>query len=76
MLSESRLLLTGVVGAGVAAVCCFTPVLVVLFGVLGLSHLVGVLDYVLMPAFLLFVGLIVYALIRKSRVAAERAESR
>ncbi|HEX6111971.1 MAG TPA: mercury resistance system transport protein MerF [Geminicoccaceae bacterium] len=76
MLFESRLLRTGVVGAAVAAVCCFTPVLVVLFGVLGLSHLVGVLDYVLMPAFLLCVGLIVYALIRKSRVAAERAESR
>jgi mercuric ion transport protein len=61
---------------GVAAICCFTPALVVLLGVLGLSQLAGVLDYVLLPALLIFVGLIIFALIRKSRAAAERAESR
>ena len=56
--------------------CCFTPALVVLFGVFGLSHLTGVLDLVLLPVLLMFVALIVYALIRKSRAAAERAEFR
>ena len=75
-MSENRLLKVGAVGAAVAAVCCFTPALVVLFGVLGLSHLIGVLDYVLLPALLIFGGLIVYALVRKSRAAAERAELR
>lgn len=75
-MSENKLLKVGAVGAAVAAICCFTPALVVLFAVLGLSHLVGVLDYVLLPALLIFVALIVYALIRKSRAAAERAESR
>ena len=75
-MSESKLLKVGAIGAAVAAICCFTPILVVLFGVLGLSHLVGVLDYVLLPALLVFVGLIVYALVRKSRAAAERAELR
>ena len=74
--SEGRLLKVGVIGATVAAICCFTPALVVLLGVLGLSQLAGVLDYVLLPALLIFVGLIIFALIRKSRAAAERAESR
>ena len=74
--SEGKLLKVGSIGAAIAAICCFTPVLVVLFGVLGLSHLVGVLDYVLLPALLIFVGVIVYALVRKSRAAAERAQSR
>jgi hypothetical protein len=36
----------------------------------------GVLDYLLLPALLIFMGLIIFALIRKSRAAAERAESR
>lgn len=75
-MTERKLLRVGAIGATVAAICCFTPALVVLFGVLGLSHLVGVLDYVLLPALLIFVGLIVYALVRKSRAAAERVESR
>ena len=75
-MSENRLLKVSVIGAAVAAVCCFTPVLVVLFGVLGLAHLTGVLDLVLLPALLIFVALIIYALVRKSRAAAERAESR
>ena len=74
--SEGRLLKVGVIGAAIAAICCFTPVLVVLLGVLGLAHLTGVLDYVLLPALLIFVGLIIFALIRKSRAVAERAESR
>jgi mercuric ion transport protein len=73
-LSENRLLKIGVIGAAVAGVCCFTPALVVLFGVLGLSHLIGVLDLVLLPVLLMFVALIVYTLVRKSRAAAERAE--
>jgi mercuric ion transport protein len=74
--SDGKILKVGLIGAVVAAICCFTPALVVLLGVLGLSHLAGLLDYVLLPALLVFVGLIVYALIRKSRAAAQRAESR
>ena len=72
---EGKLLPAGVIGAVIAAICCFTPALAVLLAALGLSHLAGVLDYVLLPALLVFVGLIIYALIRKSRAAAERAES-
>lgn len=74
--SEGKLLKVGAIGAAITVICCFTPALVVLLGVLGLSHLAGVLDYVLLPALLVFVGLIIYALIRKSRAAAERAAPR
>lgn len=62
-----KLLLTGVVGSVVAALCCFTPVLVVLLGAVGLSALLGVLDLVLLPALGVFVALTLYALWRRDR---------
>jgi mercuric ion transport protein len=62
---NDKLLLTGVVGTVVAALCCFTPILVVLLGAVGLSTLLGVLDYVLIPALIFFLGLTIYALWRR-----------
>ena len=59
-MSEGRLLKVGGIGAAIAAICCFTPALLVLLGALGLSHLVGLLDDVLLPALLIFVGLTIY----------------
>lgn len=56
-----RLLRVGLVGAVVTAVCCFTPVLVVLLSVVGLSSLTGYLDVVLLPALAAFLGLMGYA---------------
>jgi len=56
-----RLLRVGIVGAAIAALCCFTPVLVVLLGALGLATLSGYLDYVLFPALAFFIGLTIYA---------------
>ena len=50
------------IGTAVAAVCCFTPVLVVLLAAVGLSAAVGVLDYVLFPALAIFICITVYAL--------------
>ena len=49
-MDKRNLMATGIIGAAVAAVCCFTPALVILLGVVGLSGLVGYLDYVLLPA--------------------------
>jgi len=57
----------GIVGTVVAALCCFTPVLVVLFGVVGLATVVGYLDYVLFPALGFFILLTIYALWRRDR---------
>lgn len=65
--SERRLLITGIVGTIIVALCCFTPVLAVLFGLVGLSALLGWLDIVLLPALAFFIGLTIYALWRRQR---------
>ncbi len=67
MAREKPLLLVGVIGTIFAALCCFTPVLIVLIGAVGLSAFVGYLDYVLLPALLFFVLLTLYALWRRQR---------
>jgi mercuric ion transport protein len=64
-MTDKGILKVGVIGAAVAALCCFTPVLVVLLGVVGLSAAVGWLDYVLIPTLLFFLGLTAYALWRR-----------
>ncbi len=66
----NTLLKTGIIGTVVAALCCFTPVLVVLFGAVGLSAWVGYLDVVLFPALGIFLAITVYALIRRKRSEA------
>lgn len=48
------LLKIGLIGAVVTAVCCFTPVLVILFGAMGLSAAIGYLDFALFPALAIF----------------------
>lgn len=66
MMSD-RLLRTGIVDSVVAAICCVTPVLVLLLGAVGLSALVGWLDYVLLPALAGFLAITGYALWRRRR---------
>ena len=65
--SDRRLLTTGIIGTAIVALCCFTPVLVVLFGFVGLSAVLGWLDYVLFPALAFFIGLTIYAVWRRQR---------
>lgn len=61
------LLKTGIIGTVVAALCCFTPILVFVLGVLGLASVVGYLDYVLLPLLGVFICITVYALIERFR---------
>ncbi len=65
--TNKKLLTTGVIGTVVTAVCCFTPVLVILFGAIGLSAWLGWIDYVLFPALGIFVLLTIYAVYQRSR---------
>jgi mercuric ion transport protein len=58
--SGNRIIMTGVIGSVIAAVCCFTPALVFLLSALGLASLIGYLDYVLLPAIVICFGLIAY----------------
>jgi heme O synthase-like polyprenyltransferase len=62
----------GVFGTLAVALCCVTPVLAILLGVVGLSALTGDLDVVLLPALALFIGLTIYAAWRKRRADACR----
>ena len=66
-MDNRNLLGTGIAGTAIAAVCCFTPALVILLGGLGLSAWLAWLDFVLLPALVLFAGLTVYAVIRMRR---------
>ena len=56
-----KLLTTGIVGTAIAALCCFTPALVILLGAVGLSAMLAWLDYVLLPLLVICIGLVVYA---------------
>ncbi|RMH50619.1 MAG: mercury resistance system transport protein MerF [Zetaproteobacteria bacterium] len=61
----ATLLKIGLVGAGVSAVCCFTPLLVVLFSALGLAAWSTHLDVVLQPSLLFFILLTIYGVYRQ-----------
>ncbi len=64
--SSNALLKVGIIGTIIVALCCFTPILLILFGAIGLAAVVGYLDLVLFPALGIFILLTIYALWRKS----------
>jgi len=66
-MNHRTILQTGLIGSVLVAICCFTPALVLLLGVLGLSAWVGWLDHVLLPALLGFLGLIAYGVYLRQR---------
>ena len=67
-MADKNLLKTGLIGSAVMAVCCFTPVLVLTMGAVGLSGLLGWwLDLLLLPALALFVLMAGYGFYRLRR---------
>ncbi len=66
-MKQANLLKLGLIGTVIAALCCFTPILVILLGAVGLSAVIGYLDYVLLPALAFFVALTAYALWRRQQ---------
>ena len=66
MTKDKKLLGTGSVGAAIAAICCFTPALVVVLGFAGLAAFVGWLDYGLFPILFASMGVVAYALYLRS----------
>ena len=66
-MDDKSVLRLGIAGALVAAVCCFTPLLVALLATVGLSALTGWLDFVLLPALAIFAALTAYGGVRVSR---------
>ena len=70
MKDPKTLVRASIFGTIVLALCCFTPILVVLLGVVGMSALTGYVDYVLLPALAVFIGLTIYAIRRKRQADA------
>nr|WP_300301172.1 mercury resistance system transport protein MerF [Ferrovibrio sp.] len=64
------ILKTGIIGSVIAAICCATPVLGLALGALGLSAWLGWIDYVLIPALVLFLVITAYGFWRRERAAA------
>ena len=56
---------TGAIGAVLAAICCTTPLLVVVFGTVGLTAWLAKADYVLIPALILCLALVAFGLYRR-----------
>lgn len=75
MKNPTTLLRVSLIGTVIVALCCFTPILVILLGALGLSAITGYLDFVLLPALAIFLGLTVYALWRKKQYDAHSGAS-
>jgi mercuric ion transport protein len=63
---DKLLLRFGIISTTIVAFCCFTPILVILLGAVGLASLTGYLDIVLLPALAFFVVLTIYALYKKN----------
>lgn len=61
------------VGTGIVALCCFTPLLVILLAAVGLAVFTPYLDYVLFPALGIFIVLSAVSF-RKWRKACRRRE--
>lgn len=62
-----KLIAVGFAGSVIAALCCFTPLLVIVLGAAGLSGVLVWTDYVLLPALAFFVALTGYAVWRRLR---------
>ena len=65
-MADRKLLGVGVIGTAIAAICCFTPVLVVLLGAIGLAAWLSWIDYPLFAALFGFIALTVFALMRRT----------
>ncbi len=60
-MNDRKMLRVGLGGAVFSLICCFTPLLVILLTGVGLSAMVGWLDYVLFPLLFASLGLVAYA---------------
>jgi mercuric ion transport protein len=64
-MNDRKLLGIGIGGAALTALCCFTPLPVLVLGALGLGAWLGWLDSVLLPLLVLFLALAAYAALRR-----------
>lgn len=61
-MNDDKMLKRGLLGSVFAAICCFTPFLVVIVAGVGLSAYIGWLDYALFPMLFASMGVVAHAL--------------
>lgn len=64
-MEKARWFKAGLLGTIVTAVCCATPLLPWVLGLLGLAALTGYLDYVLFPLLAIFLAVTIYAAVTR-----------
>ena len=60
------------IGTAVVALCCFTPLLVIVLGIVGLCFLTPYLDYVLLPALVMLLAVTVVSYQKWKKVDSAR----
>lgn len=66
-------LIASLTGTIVIALCCFSPILVIGLGVIGLGAWTGYLDYVLLPVLGILVGLTILSYWRYRRHSSRKS---
>jgi mercuric ion transport protein len=56
-MTNQGLLRTGIIDTVIAPICCFSPILIIRLGAVGLSAMVGWLGYVLFFPLVVFAGI-------------------
>ena len=72
--TDSKWLWISGVGTVLAALCCFTPILVIAFGAIGAGALAAYLDKVLIPLLLFFVVVFAVSWMRRRGKRANAAQ--
>lgn len=73
MEQTNKLFTTGVAGAFLVVLCCATPILVILLGAIGLGAVTGYLDYILMPALVIFLGIALFAYLKQQKSDSQKS---
>lgn len=71
---DAKLIGTGIAGALLAMLCCFTPLLIIVMASLGLAAHVAKLDFVLIPLFVASLALVIFAIARRRRNCPAKAK--
>ena len=71
---KNKLVWFGGIGTGITALCCFTPLLVIIFTTIGAAGAIAYLDMILMPLLAFFLILTGYGVYRSKQQKDESCD--